>query len=131
MGKDFIEKNCSKEWGYKCAVTNSRIEHILIASHILPWSKSNNAQKELDIGNGILLSPNLDALFDRHIISFDASGRIMLSTKVSKIEYQGLNISEELRLRHVYLICSGILKNIEMNFLKRKGLKIFQFGSFQ
>ena len=67
VGQGYYRKKLLKRWGFKCAVTNSSIERILIASHILPWSKSNNAQR-LDIGNGILLSPNLDALFDKHII---------------------------------------------------------------
>ena len=52
-----------------CSVTNCELHKILISSHIVPWSKSNEKER-LDVGNGILLSPNLDSLFDRHLISF-------------------------------------------------------------
>ena len=40
-----------------CGVTN---EHSLVASHIKPWSKSNN-QERLDVNNGLLLCPNHDS----------------------------------------------------------------------
>ena len=119
VGQGYYRKKLLKRWGFKCAVTNSSIERILIASHILPWSKSNNAQR-LDIGNGILLSPNLDALFDKHIISFDASGKILLSAKISNSEYKSLNISEKLGLRHVYPDMLRYLKKHRDEFFEKE-----------
>ena len=49
--------------------SKSKIKSILISSHILPWSQCNDEQK-LDVDNGILLSPNVDSLFDKYLISF-------------------------------------------------------------
>ena len=37
----------------------------------------------LDEENGILLSPHYDALFDKHLISFEDTGDILLSDKLS------------------------------------------------
>ena len=68
----------------------------------------------------VLLSPNLDALFDKHLISFDVSGKIMLSTKVSKTEYESLNISEGLRLRHVYPDMLWYLKKHRDEFFEKE-----------
>ena len=47
----------------------------------------------MDVDNGILLSPNADSLFDRHLISFTDSGEILISERVSKDELAKLGIS--------------------------------------
>ena len=64
----------------------------LIASHILPWSQANNNQR-LDVHNGILLSPTYDALFDRHLISFENSGKIILSDKIESKAFQKIGVT--------------------------------------
>ena len=50
----------------------------MIASHIVPWRSSTDTER-LDKENGILLSPLYDALFDKHLISFQDDGKIMIS----------------------------------------------------
>ena len=50
----------------------------MIASHIVPWRSSNDKER-LDKDNGILLSPLYDALFDKHLISFQDDGNIIIS----------------------------------------------------
>ena len=50
----------------------------MIASHIVPWRSSNDKER-LDKENGILLSPLYDALFDKHLISFQDDGKIIIS----------------------------------------------------
>jgi putative restriction endonuclease len=65
-----------------CRITGvSNIKH-LRASHIKPWSASNNDEK-LDGCNGLLLSPHVDHLFDRGFISFRDSGEILVSKELS------------------------------------------------
>jgi len=64
----------------ECHVTGVKDERVLIASHILPWKDSNDFQR-LDGNNGILLSPHLDKLFDKHLISFDDDGKIVVYSK--------------------------------------------------
>tara|TARA_B100001173_G_C16017597_1_gene560438 strand:- start:111 stop:998 length:888 start_codon:yes stop_codon:yes gene_type:complete len=89
-----------KKWNNKCGVTGSNIKKILIASHIVPWSKSNDIEKK-DVENGILLSPDIDALFDRHLISFNNTGEIIIPSKISKHEQDKLGINEKMKLSHV------------------------------
>jgi hypothetical protein len=61
-----------------CRVTRvSRPEH-LRASHCKPWRDSTNEER-LDGENGLLLTPSIDHLFDRGFISFEASGRLLVS----------------------------------------------------
>ncbi|WP_306298946.1 HNH endonuclease [Bacillus sp. OV166] len=72
-------------------------EHFLIASHIKPWSKSNN-QERLDVDNGLLLCPNHDALFDKGYISFDDDGRILISECLDAGTLVFLNINQSMRI---------------------------------
>jgi hypothetical protein len=61
-----------------CRVTRvDRPEH-LIASHIKPWRESDN-QERLFEGNGLLLTPTIDHLFDRGFISFENDGKLLIS----------------------------------------------------
>jgi len=65
-----------------CRITGvSNIKH-LRASHIKPWSHSNN-QEKLDGFNGLLLSPHIDHLFDRGFISFMNTGRLLVSKELN------------------------------------------------
>jgi len=61
-----------------CRVTHvDRPEH-LIASHIKPWRESDNRERLFE-GNGLLLTPTIDHLFDRGFISFENSGELLIS----------------------------------------------------
>lgn len=66
----------------KCPVTNIDDERILTASHIKPWTMSNN-QERLDIHNGFLFSPTIDRLFDRGMISFTDDKLLIVSPTFS------------------------------------------------
>jgi hypothetical protein len=50
----------------------------LVASHIKPWRESSNEER-LSAGNGLLLTPSIDHLFDRGFISFEDSGETLIS----------------------------------------------------
>lgn len=66
----------------RCRVTGvSNIKH-LRASHIKPWSVSDNHEK-LDGFNGLLLSPHVDHLFDRGFISFKNEGDLIVSKELN------------------------------------------------
>jgi putative restriction endonuclease len=59
-----------------CRVTGLARQEFLVASHIKPWRDCSNSER-LSGANGLLLSPHLDKLFDRHWISFDSSGELI------------------------------------------------------
>ena len=61
-----------------CRVTGVTQLHHLRASHIKPWSASDNSEK-LHGCNGLLLAPHVDHLFDRGFISFEGSGDLIVS----------------------------------------------------
>ena len=62
-----------------CPLTQINKLNFLIASHIKPWSESNDKER-LDVNNGILLSTHLDKLFDLGEISFDDDGNLLCKT---------------------------------------------------
>jgi predicted restriction endonuclease len=82
--------------------------NILIESHILPWANANDNQR-LDVYNGILLSPTYDSLFDRHLISFENSGMIILSDTIEKQAFEKIGVTGQEKIsklstfNHVYL----------------------------
>jgi hypothetical protein len=66
-----------------CRVTHvDRPEH-LIASHIKPWRESDNRERLFE-GNGLLLTPTIDHLFDRGFISFENNGELLISPVAHK-----------------------------------------------
>ena len=72
----------------KCAITGIDIPDLLVASHIIPWSK--NEQERLNPENGICLSPLYDKAFDKGYIGINEKYEILLSNKLkkkSKMEY--------------------------------------------
>ncbi|WP_228123009.1 HNH endonuclease [Priestia megaterium] len=82
----------------KCRLCGVSDERFLVASHIKPWSQSNN-QERLDVDNGLLLCPNHDALFDKGHISFDEDGLILISDSLDKHSKIFLNINETMNIR--------------------------------
>lgn len=82
-----------------CSVTGFGLQEILIASHIKPWSKCETAEERLGAANGVLLTPNLDKLFDKGLISFDGDFRIIFSSHLKDGFARMLYVDKQMRLR--------------------------------
>lgn len=81
-----------------CAVTGLTDINLLVASHIKPWKKSTNSER-LDPWNGLLLSPNLDKVFDKGLITFEKDGTIRLSPLLSEAAKLGITPSMKIMLK--------------------------------
>jgi putative restriction endonuclease len=88
-------------WGGACAVTGIAIPEVLRASHAKPWAECESDAERLDVFNGFLLSANLDALFDRFLISFDEQGVLVIAPALTGLDLQPLGITSEMKLRWV------------------------------
>jgi putative restriction endonuclease len=77
----FRDNVCQLE--QRCRVSGVGDSRFLIASHIKPWRSATN-QERLDGENGLLLSPNIDRLFDRGFISFSDDGALLLSDAIDR-----------------------------------------------
>lgn len=101
VGQDAYRKAMLDYWGNACAVTGLQLPEILRASHAKPWAECATDLERLDVYNGFLLTANLDALFDRFLISFDTDGKILISGTISLQQLGLLNINNEMKLRWV------------------------------
>jgi putative restriction endonuclease len=67
----------------RCRITGVHDARLLIASHIKPWADSSDKEK-LDGCNGLLLSPHVDRLFDKGLISFENNGTVLVSPELDQ-----------------------------------------------
>lgn len=66
----------------RCAISGLPIRELLVASHIIPWSKS--IPRRADPTNGLCLVAHLDRAFDRGLIAIAADLTVMVSKKLLK-----------------------------------------------
>jgi hypothetical protein len=100
IGQGRFRDDLVKMWGC-CAVTGCREVSILRASHIKPWRMCDNSER-LDPFNGLLLVPNLDALFDVGVVSFDDSGKLIIAPKAKSVNLKSLGLNRRLSLATVH-----------------------------
>ena len=94
-------------WNGRCSVTGYPDSRVLIASHIKPWFSSSNKER-LDPNNGLLLTPNLDKVFDRGLISFDSNtGKILFSPNI--VEPSALGLSDKMSISKLDATTSNYL----------------------
>ena len=86
-------------WGGACAVTGINVPEVLRASHAKPWADCTSDAERLDVFNGFLLVANLDALFDRFLISFDQQGGLLVSNALSEQQCNAIGLHAALHLR--------------------------------
>jgi putative restriction endonuclease len=79
-------------WQGRCCVTELAIPELLRASHIKPWAACATDDERLDVFNGLLLAPHLDALFDGGWISFAADGQLLISEALAPQEAERLGV---------------------------------------
>lgn len=101
IGQEIFREALLDYWGGCCAVTGVALTPVLRASHMKPWAHCENDAERLNVFNGLLLVANLDALFDRGLISFEDTGAVLISQRVSEACRRQLQLSAELRLRWV------------------------------
>lgn len=83
VGQDLFRSALLDYWQGRCCVTGLAVPSLLRASHIKPWAKCASDDERLDVFNGLLLAPHLDALFDDGWISFSDQGGILISQHLS------------------------------------------------
>jgi hypothetical protein len=113
-GQGHFRNQLMMQWDYSCAVTGCNQMEVLRASHIKPWRESSNEER-LNSRNGLMLSANLDALFDRGLISFQKSGDMLISGQVTQEARKLLGLPAKLRRK----------PNLEEEFLHFHRTRVF------
>jgi HNH endonuclease len=109
IGQGEFRLDCNHLWKWRCALSRIAVPELLRASHIKAWHEADDAER-LDPYNGLLLAAHVDALFDRHLISFGDDGRLLRSSRITAHDLLAMGIDpgqariEGLHDRHlVYL----------------------------
>lgn len=94
----YFKKKLQRLWSNTCSITGyPEIKHknksFLIAAHIKPYAKCSD-KESFDEYNGLLLSPNMDKLFEHGMISIDNDGKIMLSSKLDITIINNMKLNE-------------------------------------
>jgi hypothetical protein len=93
IGQDIFRTALMDYWGGRCPITGITDPALLRASHIVPWSECEDAQR-LDVHNGLLLSALWDAAFDAGLVSFADDGTAIASPELSSAARTALSIEK-------------------------------------
>lgn len=92
VGQDIFRKGLIEYWEGRCAITGLARVELLRASHIKPWAACETDAERLDVFNGLLLAPHLDALFDAGLITVDDRGEVRASPALTDFEREVFGI---------------------------------------
>jgi len=98
VGQNLFREGLLDLWEGRCAVTGLAVSALLRASHIKPWADCETDAERLDVYNGILLAPHLDAAFDRGFITVADDGTIVVSDTLDADAGATLGLDRPLRV---------------------------------
>ncbi len=84
VNQNFFRSVILASYNNRCCITGLSITDLLIASHIIPWSK--DAKNRLNPHNGICLNALHDKAFDSGLITITTDYKIKLSSALTKHE---------------------------------------------
>lgn len=96
VGQEIFRAGLIEYWNGRCAATGLAVAELLRASHIKPWAACDSDAERLDVFNGLLLAPHLDALFDRGFITVANDGMILRSHALSPDDWTALGLGDSL-----------------------------------
>jgi hypothetical protein len=97
LGQGAFRKALMQRWTNACAASACGVSEVLRASHIKSWRLSSNTER-LDRANGLLLIANIDALFDKGLVTFNDGGSMVISSRLPETERRRLGLPKKLRL---------------------------------
>jgi len=88
INHEFFRKTVKLSYDNKCCITGLSQENLLVASHIIPWSKS--LKHAVNPENGLCLNALHDKAFDRGLLTISESFKVVLSPELLKKKKDGL-----------------------------------------
>jgi putative restriction endonuclease len=89
INQSFFRNAVLATYNNKCCITGVPIPELLIASHIKPWSASDEKTERVNPCNGISLNAFHDSAFDQGFITIDKNYIIRTSSEVQKLYKDG------------------------------------------
>lgn len=87
--QSFFREAVLVSYNGRCALSDIAVPDLLNASHIVPWKA--DVERRADPRNGIALNALYDRAFDRGLITFDTSLRVVLSRRLRTGDTPGLH----------------------------------------
>lgn len=98
VGQDVFRKGLREYWNDRCAISGLAVPRLLRASHIKPWKDCELDSERLDVFNGLLLAPHLDAVFDAALMTVRGDGSVELSPALNKEARSALGLSATMKI---------------------------------
>jgi predicted restriction endonuclease len=95
VGQNLFRAALLDYWQGRCCVSGLAVPELLRASHIKPWAACDSDDERLDVFNGLLLAPHLDALFDGGWVSFADNGKLLISKALAAPESERLGVKAD------------------------------------
>ena len=102
VGQDIFRRGLFEYWDGRCAITGLAVPELLRGSHIKPWAACDTDAERLDIFNGLLLAPHLDAAFDAGLITIAQDGTVLLSKLLPSDARSVLRLDRSLTVRAMH-----------------------------
>ena len=129
IGQNLFREALIDFWQGRCAVTGLDVVPLLRASHIKPWASCASDEERLDVFNGLLLAPHLDALFDGGWISFADDGRMLVSDLLLEAARSRLGLANWTGLARVSKAHQPYLEHHRFSVFRRDGRSQPMIGS--
>ena len=102
VGQHIFRRGLLEYWDGRCAITGLAEPELLRASHIKPWAACDTDAERLDIFNGLLLAPHLDAAFDAGFITVAKDGVVLVSNTLPPDARSALGLDGQLTTRGLH-----------------------------
>ncbi len=99
VGQHIFRRGLLEYWDGRCAITGLDVPELLRASHIKRWADCDTDAERLDVFNGLLLAPHLDAVFDAGFITLAEDGAVLISDALSTDARSVLGLENRLKVR--------------------------------
>jgi putative restriction endonuclease len=103
VGQNIFRDGLLEYWEGRCAITGLAVPELLRASHIKPWADCASDAERLDVFNGLLLAPNLDAGFDCGFITVADDGTGVVSDKLGETARSLLGLATSQKVKGLAL----------------------------
>lgn len=98
IGQGLFRSALMDHWQGRCCITGLDVPELLRASHVRPWAMCETDEQRLDVFNGLLLAPHLDALFDAGLMTVGDDGLVHVAAELTPDRRIKLGLPEVMSL---------------------------------
>lgn len=119
-GQDRFKRDVLYNFGHKCCLTRVSERDLLVASHIVPWSR--RVPSRLDPANGLCLFVTHDRLFDRGYFTLSDDLTVTTTCRREHLSEHIVRLLDEI---HGQRLCSPVRRPIRPEYLQFHRQHIF------